>query len=153
MNDVQLRDATPQDAPGMTALIASLSEWFSPDEVGTVREVVGPPGVVATASSGEIVAFLVWEARPDEWEICWIAVARDRHRQGLGKQMLAWMLERARRAGITRIRVQTVAATTDYAPYVPTRAFYEAAGFVLESIEPDGWPDGLDKAVYALALL
>jgi trans-aconitate methyltransferase/GNAT superfamily N-acetyltransferase len=164
MTDAQLRDATPQDAPGMTALIASLTEWFSPDEVETVREVVGPPGVVAASSSGEIVAFLVWEARPDEWEICWIAVARDRHRQGLGRQMLAWMLERARQTGVGRIRVQTIAHTTDYAPYVPSRAFYEASGFVLESIEPKAWPCGdeviypanwpekLDKAVYVLTL-
>ena len=152
MNDIILRDATHQDAPVMTALIASLPEWFTPDEVETVRAAVGPPGVVAVSQSGEIVGFLVWEERPDEWEICWIAVARELHRHGVGRRMLAWMLERTRRARVRRIRVQTVAATTVYEPYERTRAFYESLGFLLDSIQPQGWPDGTDKAVYALLL-
>jgi GNAT superfamily N-acetyltransferase len=152
MNDIHLRAASPQDAPAMTALIASLTEWFSPAEVETVREVIGPPGVVAVDGAGTIIGFLVWEQRPDEWEICWIAVARDQHRRGLGRRMLRWTVERACREGVSRIRVQTVAATSDYEPYVGTRAFYDACGFELDSIESQGWPDGLDKGIYVLRL-
>ena len=152
MGGLRLRDVTAQDGPAMTALTASLPEWFTPEEVETVREVIGPPGVVAVDGEGRIVGMCPWEARPEEWEICWLAVARERHRQGIGKLMLAWMVERARQAGVKRIRVQTVAHTSDYAPYAPTRAFYEACGFSLESVEPLGWPDGLDKAIYVLAL-
>ena len=151
MNDIQLRDATSQDAPAMTALIASLPEWFTHEEVETVRAVAGPPGVVALDETGRMVGFLVWEQRPDEWEICWTAVARKLHRRGVGKRMLAWMLDRAREAGIKRVRVKTVAHTTDYEPYARTRAFYEARGFRLDNIEPHGWPDGTDKATYVLS--
>lgn len=152
MRDISLRDATSQDAPAMTALIASLPEWFTPDEVETVRQVVGPPGVVALNDHGQLVGFVAWEQRQTEWEICWIAVARDLHRAGIGKRMLDWMLERARAAAVPRIRVQTVAHTTDYEPYARTRAFYETCGFELESIDPKGWPDGTDKAIYVLPL-
>ncbi len=42
----------------MTALIASLPEWFTPGEVETVREVVGPPGIVAIGDAGAMVGFL-----------------------------------------------------------------------------------------------
>jgi ribosomal protein S18 acetylase RimI-like enzyme len=152
MSGIRLRDATPQDAPAMTALIASLPEWFTPDEVETVRAVVGPPAVVAVSTTEEVVGFLAWEQRPDEWEICWLAVATGLHRRGLGRRMLKWMLERARATGISRVRVQTVAATTDYEPYLGTRAFYETCGFRLNSVEPHGWPDGTDKAIYVLAV-
>jgi len=153
MNDVQLRDATSQDAPAMTALVASLPEWFTPEAVETVREAVpGMPAVVAANKTGEIVGFLAWEQRPDEWEICWIGVVRELHRQGLGRKMLTRMLGRARAAGISRIRVQTVAPSVDYEPYARTRAFYEACGFRLQSIEPQGWPDGTDKGIYVLSL-
>jgi ribosomal protein S18 acetylase RimI-like enzyme len=133
----------------MISLVASLPEWFTPDDLETVREVIGPPGVVAVDEAGGIVGLLVWEQRPDEWEICWIAVARRLHRQSLGRRMLARMVERATAAGVERIRVQTVADTTDCEPYVPTRAFYVANEFRLIPVEPDGWPDGMDKAVYA----
>ncbi len=152
MGDAELREVTSDDAPSMTALIASLPDWFSPEEVETVRKVVGPPGVMAVDGQGHIIGMCVWEARSDEWEICWLAVAQCLHRRGVGRRMLAWMLARATAAGVSLIRLQTVAHTCDYAPYVPTRAFYEAAGFVLESIEPNGWPDGLDKAIYVLSL-
>jgi ribosomal protein S18 acetylase RimI-like enzyme len=149
MSGIQLREATRQDREGMIALVASLPEWFTPDELETVREVIGPPGVVAVDEADTIVGLLVWEQRADEWEICWIAVARDRHRQGLGRRMLVWMLERAKGADVEGIRVQTVADTTHYKPYFPTRAFYAASGFKLVSVEPNGWPDGMDKAIYA----
>jgi len=136
----------------MTALIASLPEWFTPEEVETVREVVGPPAVVAIGDAGEIVGFLAWEQRTDEWEVCWVAVAREFHRRGLGRHMVEMMLARARAARVGRIRVQTVAPTTEYEPYARTRAFYEALGFRLASVEPEGWPDGTDKGVYHLLL-
>ena len=152
MSGIRLREATRHDKEDMIALIASLPEWFTPDDLATAREVGGPPGVVAVDEAGAIVGLLEWEGRPDEWEICWIAVARERHRQGLGRRMLAWMLERAAAADAQRIRVQTVADTTDYEPYVPTRAFYVANEFRLVSVEPNGWPDGMDKAVYVLRL-
>ena len=29
---------------------------------------------------------------PDEWEICWIAVAKQLHRHGIGKMLFARML-------------------------------------------------------------
>lgn len=148
MSGIRLREATPQDKAGMIALVASLPEWFTPDDLETVREVIGPPGVVAVDKADTIVGLLVWEQRSDEWEICWIAVARRLHRRGLGRRMLARVVERAVAAGVERIRVQTVADTTDCEPYVPTRAFYVDNGFTLVSIEPNGWPDGMDKAVY-----
>jgi len=152
MSDIRYRDATPLDAPAMTALIASLPEWFTPEEVETVRQVVGPPAVVAIGDTGEIVSFLAWEQRTHEWEICWIAVARELHRRGVGRRMVEMMLERARAAEVAYIRVQTVAPTTEYEPYARTRAFYEALGFRLESVEPKGWPDGTDKGIYYLQL-
>lgn len=152
VSSIRFREAASADAPAMTALIASLPEWFTPDEIETVRQVVGPPGVVAVADDSRVIGMCVWEQRVDEWEICWLAVARNLHRRGVGRRMLAWMLQRARRARIARIRVQTVAATTNCEPYVATRAFYEACGFELDSIEPQAWPDGTDKAVYVLSV-
>lgn len=152
MENVLLREATAQDVPDMIALAASLPDWFTADDLETVQEVIGPPAVVAVDSHGRVIGMCPWEERADEWEICWIAVAPELHRRGIGKRMLGWMVERAIAAGVSRIRVQTVAHTSDCAPYVATRAFYEAAGFVLERIEPQGWPDGLDRAVYILTI-
>jgi ribosomal protein S18 acetylase RimI-like enzyme len=152
MNEIHLRPATPEDVPAMAALIASLPEWFTAEEVETVRAVAGgPPGLVAV-EEGRVVGFLSWEQRPGEWEICWIAVTKPRHRQGIGRLLMTQMLALARAAGVRRVRVATVAPTEDYEPYARTRAFYEAFGFVIQEIKPAGWPDGTDRADYALEL-
>ena len=153
MQDVSLRTTTAEDVPALTALLERLPEWFTAEAIETVRSAgADPPGLAAVDKDDAIVGFLLWEERPDEWEICWIAVARDLHRRGIGRMLLTHMLARVRKAGAHRVRVKTLAPTVCYVPYDRTRAFYEAVGFALQCIEPHGWPDGSDKAEYVVDL-
>lgn len=153
MKRILLRETTPEDAPALAALLERLPEWFTAEEVETVRAVAADlPGLAAINENDAVIGFLVWEQRLDEWEICWIAVAKELHRRGTGQMLLARMLEQVRESGVKRVRVKTVAPTVEYEPYARTRAFYEACGFRLESIQPHGWPDGTDKAEYVLDL-
>jgi GNAT superfamily N-acetyltransferase len=151
MNGISLRKTTPADVPALAAVLEGLPEWFSAIEVQTLREVAGSlSGLAAVEDDAAVVGFVIWEQRPDEWEIRWIGVVSRLHRRGIGRLLITRMLERLRATGVHRVRVKTVAATEDYEPYARTRRFYEAFGFQLDTVRPHGWPDGTDLAEYVL---
>jgi GNAT superfamily N-acetyltransferase len=86
-------------------------------------------------AEGGLVGFALGLASGDEYVIKWLAVARERHRHGVGKLLIGRLIETARSSSLKRLVVDTLAATHDYEPYARTRAFYEACGFTLERIE------------------
>lgn len=101
---------------------------------------------------GTIVGFVLWLRETDVYDIKWLAVVRERHRQGIGSLLIDGLVRAAHEAGAKRISVDTLAPTHDYEPYARSRAFYEARGFQLGNIERGGFPEGSDKATYTLEL-
>lgn len=97
---------------------------------------------------GTIIGFVLWLKGADVCDIKWLAVVRERHRQGIGSLLIDGLMHAAREAGAKRILVDTLASTHDYEPYARTRAFYAARGFQLSGIERGGFPEGSDKATY-----
>jgi GNAT superfamily N-acetyltransferase len=129
------RDADPCDA-----IVAGLPEWFG-DEQG-IRDcaaaVRSQPGLVATDGT-DVVGFLTWETRdPATAEITWMAVAAAARRRGVGRLLLATLIDRLRGDAVRRLDVKTLSARDPYPPYAETRAFYRANGFV-EVAELDVW--------------
>jgi len=56
-----------------------------------------------------------------------------------------------RSIGVTELRVDTLASSTDYEPYILTRAFYEKMGFSVEKVTTLRPPDqdkSFDMATY-----
>jgi len=152
MNDVALRSMTEDDIPALVSLVADLHEWFNKDVPEQVRaDCSRCDGLVAEAA-GTIIGFVLWLQRIDVCDIKWLAVVRERHRQGIGSRLINALMQTARQAGAERIVVDTLAPTHDYDPYARSRAFYEARGFQLVGIEPGGFPEGSDKATYVLRI-
>jgi len=153
MSNVTLRSATENDVPALVSLVADLHEWFHKGVPEEVRlDCARYTGLVAEVD-GTIVGFVLWLKEDKVYDIKWLAVARDRHREGIGSLLIGGLVDTAREAGAKRIAVDTLAPTHDYEPYARSRAFYEARGFKLETVVAKGFPeDGLDKATYALEL-
>ena len=152
MMEVTLREARPEDGPAIAALVQALPQWFTPDVVEKApADAARYPTLVAVDTHGGIIGAVVWKIESNAAEIEWLMVAPEHHRCGLGRRMMMELIARLETAGVTRLVVATLAHTIEYEPYARTRAFYEAMGFVLEHIEPAGWPDGTDKATYVLA--
>lgn len=155
MSEPLLRPLTPEDAPAIAALAESLPEWFNRDVPGLAcADAARCPGVAAVREEGALLGLVIWEHLETDTDIKWIMVAPELHGQGIGRKLMEHVIVQAKAAGRARLIVSTVAPTVDYEPYARSRAFYEAQGFVLEKVEvqPDGWPDGTDKATYALEL-
>jgi hypothetical protein len=57
--------------------------------------------------------------------------------------------------GVAVVEVKTLDASSDYEPYVATRAFWERSGFhQIDCIDPlPGWQPGSPSAIYVAALI
>jgi len=117
------------------------------------RDVVEHCGLVAQ-DGGRVVGFVTWKYHyPTSVEISWLAVARDRQRQGVGRELITAMERRLRQDGKVRIvEVKTLAETVEYEPYRLTREFYEGVGFIPLEILPTYWNLGSPAKVYVKPL-
>ncbi len=81
--------------------------------------------------SGALVGAVSVQWRGDPCEIEELAVVPDRQGQGIGKQIVAWLIEEARRRGKHAMLVGTPNASID------NIAFYQKCGFRMDHIRRD----------------
>jgi GNAT superfamily N-acetyltransferase len=133
------------------AVLRALPDWFGIEEsiAQYVRAVDGlpafvaleraldgtdePPGASRRADgAGERIVGLLALTRhsPEAAEIHVMGVLPERRRRGVGKALQAAAERWLRAEGVRFLTVKTLSATSDYAPYAQTRAFYAAMGFV-----------------------
>ena len=87
-----------------------------------------------------IVSFVTVQALfPETWEITWLAVAPDRHRQGIGRRLVETIIEECRTAGAHLLLVKTLADQHPSPEYAQTRAFYRRLGFMPLAVLPELW--------------
>jgi len=82
---------------------------------------------------------------PERWGgLTWGMVASGEQRRGIGSLLLGVRLERLREEGVNEVRLDASQLS---------RAFYERHGFVVVSIQPDGYRPGLDRWDMTLSMI
>ncbi|HKP87218.1 MAG TPA: GNAT family N-acetyltransferase [Blastocatellia bacterium] len=81
--------------------------------------------------AGEVVgaATMRWQAEPSE--IVELAVAPDRQGRGIGKQIVGWLIDEARRRGKQQMIVGTANSSID------NIVFYQRCGFRMDHVRKD----------------
>ena len=69
--------------------------------------------------------------RSDPCEIMELAVAPERHGQGIGRQIVAWLIDEARRRGKRAVLVGTANSS------IGNMAFYQKTGFRMDHVRKD----------------
>ncbi|MEX2495786.1 MAG: GNAT family N-acetyltransferase, partial [Woeseia sp.] len=98
-------------------------------------------------TAGELLGYACFgpiPLREAAYDLYWIAVAPGRQQQGLGRRLLLHAEERAAEQGAVEMYIDT----SGRAQYVPTRRFYERAGYTTHEVLPDFYATGDDKVVY-----
>lgn len=136
---IEIRAFEETDRDDCRTLLASLPDWFGLE--ASNRAYIAALGSFPTAvavDDDEIVGFAALEEHnPRSIELHVIAVAPDRHRQGIGKRLLDWAEEVCRERGAPWFHVKTRGPLTPDPEYEKTRRFYEAMGFtpLFETLE------------------
>lgn len=148
-----IRPTVPADADRLVELAAATG-FFRPDEIDTLGGVLADyfadPGDHACYTSepaGGIDGFVY--IGPEEmtdraWCVWWIAVAPAAQGRGVGRELLRFAEDEARRRGGRLMLVETSGLPL----YDPTRRFYLKNGYDREAVVRDYYRDGDDLVIF-----
>jgi GNAT superfamily N-acetyltransferase len=80
---------------------------------------------------GLLVGAATMQWRADPCEIMELAVAPERHGQGIGREIVAWLIDEARRRGKAAVLVGTANSS------IGNIAFYQKVGFRMDHVRKD----------------
>src|SRR6185295_15215495 len=80
---------------------------------------------------GVLVGAATMQWRGDPCEIMELAVAPERQRQGIGRAIVSWLIDEARRRGMSAVLVGTANSSIDNV------AFYQKVGFRMDHVRKD----------------
>lgn len=132
------------DPDAVREILDSIPDWFGiPEANARYVEAAGRlPSYLAVDGADVIGVALLNEHFPPSRELHLIAVRRDRHRQGVGRALLAEIEADLRDAGVRILEVHTLGPSDEDEGYAETREFYLAQGFIpvneLQRIDWDG---------------
>lgn len=121
----------PGHLTGCLAVAASLPEWFGYPHAleGIERSLRSERGLVAV-EAGAVAGFVSLAERFEESvEITYLAVLRERRREGLGRLLVAAARDAAAEVGASGLCLLTLGPSAGSAHYAETVAFYRAVGF------------------------
>ena len=140
--DLKIRVATIKDSGACVAILRSLPDWFGiPSSIDQYAVAITRlPTLVATAGSS-VVGFLTLKFHNESSaEIYVLAVRGERHRKGIGSQLLQRAEHVVHDRGCRFLQVKTLGPSHPSLHYARTRQFYLARGFApLEELR-DIWP-------------
>jgi len=152
---LHIRYVTAADRDQVLSLLTQ-PVFFRADELRVAREVLddsireGPGGdyqSFVVEDQGDVVGWICFGPTPctvSTYDIYWIAVARERQRQGIGRAMIEFAESRIReRGGRT-----AVVETSGRADYEATRVFYLRSGYRETARIPDFYAPGDDKIIF-----
>jgi GNAT superfamily N-acetyltransferase len=150
-----VRHATDRDLERCIAIVRGLPDYFTEDVPGKLeRDLRSHSGWVAVRGE-RVVGFAVVDRRSaDAAEILWMAVEDAERGRGVGSVLIDELMSELAGGGVRVVEVKTLDRSAEYEPYVATRAFWEARGFIqIDTIDPfPDWPPGNPAAICVATL-
>jgi [ribosomal protein S18]-alanine N-acetyltransferase len=148
--NITLRPGRPDDATRIAAMSRDLIEtglgWsWGPDRVA--RSIANKDTSTLLACERErVVAFAIMYFGEEHAHLNLLAVRQSHQRLGIGKHMIAWLVESAHAAGIATIHLELRSAN------YTARSFYRSLGFT-ESAYIPGYYRGREMALRMVRVL
>jgi ribosomal-protein-alanine N-acetyltransferase len=147
---ISLRPGRRTDAPALAVMSRDLVEtglgWHYRTE--RIRALLNEPdtATVIACADGRTTGFAIMTLGDERAHIILLAVRPSHQRRGVGRRMIAWLVETAATAGIACMHVE-LRARND-----PAYALYRAMAFA-ETLRVGGYYGGRETAIRMLRLL
>ncbi len=147
---ITLRLAGPHDVRTLALMSRDLIEaglgWHY--QPGRIMRLVKDPDTIAVVASdrGRTAGFAIMEFGEERAHLVLLAVMPEHQRQGVGRNIMEWLIESAETAGIASLHLELRASNQG------ARAFYRALGFV-ETLYVPGYYGQREPAVRMLRVL
>lgn len=144
-----VRKFTENDTNRCNEIVDGLSDWFDKNEIAEIKRKFRVIPTYVCEKEGSIFGFMsVREKYKSVLELENLGVDITRQGCGAGTELLKFVEDELASGKI--IMVKTLDNSSDYAPYIKTRKFYEKNGFVkIEVISPyPSWTDDCPCAIY-----
>jgi ribosomal protein S18 acetylase RimI-like enzyme len=131
MHPVKLIQYSPDYAEDCANLLAALPQWFGLPESNKeyLANLDHLPSWLALINE-KVVGIVSLEAQlPGTFEVSFLAVAPDHHRQGIGNLLVKKLETEVKQQGGRWLLVKTLAPSHPDPFYARTREFYKALGF------------------------
>ena len=125
---IAIREARPDEVESLIPLLL-LAEESEPGLRWGLANLVD--AVYRVDEGGDLVGAATMQWRGEPCELMELAVAPERQGQGIGRRIVAWLVEEARRRGKQAILVGTANASID------NIAFYQRCGFRMDHVRKD----------------
>ena len=125
---ITIREARPDEIEGLIPLLTAAEPSERALRWGLANLV---DATYRMDDGGELVGAADMQWRGDPCEIMELAIAAERRGQGLGRQLLLWLIDEARRRGKRRLLVGTTNAS------LGNIAFYQKCGLRMDHVRRD----------------
>lgn len=95
---------------------------------------------------GQIIGFIALRGAVGDYEITNLAVAASRCRQGIGRRLVAHVLDELKKEGASQLTLEVSAAN------VPAQRLYQQAGFHPLGVRKQFYKDGSDALLWGINL-
>jgi ribosomal protein S18 acetylase RimI-like enzyme len=114
------------------AVMRALPEWFGLEEslLQYVEAARTLPTLIASEATRDVGFLTIKQHTPGSAEILAMGVLPDRHRRGLGRELLEAAAAQVTANETRLLQVKTLGPSLPDVNYARTRSFYEALGFI-----------------------
>jgi GNAT superfamily N-acetyltransferase len=126
--DIVIQQARPDEIETLIPMLLQAEESEGALRWGMKHLV---DAVYRADADGVLVGAATMQWRGEPCEIMELAVATERHGQGIGREIVAWLIDEARRRGKTAVLVGTANSS------IGNIAFYQKTGFRMDHVRKD----------------
>jgi GNAT superfamily N-acetyltransferase len=136
-----------QDPDAVREILDTIPDWFGLPEFNAkfVQEAARLASYLAVDTDDHdraVGVILLKEHFPASREVHLMGVRRDRHREGIGRMLVAAVEEDLRAAGVRLLEVHTLGPSSEDEHYALTIAFYVAQGFIpMHEVQLADWEE------------
>lgn len=131
MSDITLLPYSSTYEPDCAEIITALPDWFGIPKANAayLESLIKLPSWVAIKDEKVVGMITLAQSYPGSFEIHFMAVHPDFHRQGVGRKLVNLVVEEARKSEGKWLHVKTLSPSHPDRYYARTREFYFALGF------------------------